>query len=427
MPEGLRSGVSLSPERAALDFARRLPDSAVMAVALSGGGDSVGLLVALHEAFRSEGRGLRLTAVTVDHALRPGSAAEAEAAAAICRAFGITHETVTWAGEKPRTALMEAARAARYRLLADCCVRLGATGLVTAHTLDDQLETVEMRTRRGGAQARGLSGMAPASLYFGRLWAYRPFLAVRRSDIRRLLRDKGVDWLEDPSNDNPRFERVRVRQGSAFKLDAREIADRAWARADMAAAAADLCHRHVTAPLPLLFSIEGAASETMEAFDLLMRALISVAGGQPHLPSESQTHAVLSHMMGGGRSGSASLGRTVIDWSGGRIHICRDRRNLPVAASGDPPLWDNRFLKVAEPGLERSTFAATQPTVSPPPRVMQRALDSLPPGMTAEKRADWVPVFAPYSAVLPSFDLPLANAIARVAGCPPFPEPISRL
>lgn len=425
MPEGVSANAALLPERAALEFARCLPDGSVLAVALSGGGDSVGLLVALHEAFRVIGRGLCLTAVTVDHALRAQSANEAATAAEMCRTLAIPHVTMVWTGEKPKTGLMEAAREARYHLLLEGCQRLGAAALVTAHTRDDQFETAEMRLRRGVGQARGLAGMAPASLYFERLWAYRPFLNVTRADIRVFLRRMGMDWVDDPSNDNPLFERVRVRQGGRFSLGAGDIAARALLRSATAADAAALCRRHVDMPLPLLFRIDGAAMEDEPAFQLLLRSLVAVAGGQTHLPGTAQVERVLGRIAGQG--GAISLGRTVVERRGGQIHIGRDRRNLPPKTEGCPPVWDGRF-ELVEETCEAPAAPPARRVVSPlAPRIARRALDVLPPGLTDGTEAvptRWRPVLSPYRTVLPVFDLPVANAIAQQAGRSCFPAPI---
>lgn len=422
MPEGLRSSVSLSPERAALDFARRLPDGAVVAVALSGGGDSVGLLVALHEAFRSEGRGLRLTAVTVDHALRPGSAAEAEAVGSLCARLSVLHDVVTWRGDKPKSGIMEAARAARYRLLLEACAGMGATCLVTAHTADDQVETVEMRLRRREDGSRGLSGIAPSSLFFGSRWVHRPFLSVRRSDIRHFLQTNGVAWIEDPSNDNRAFERVRVRQDGQLRRTAAEIAAYGDARAALAAETAELIRRCVTMPLPLLFAIDPAAGAGGDPFRLMLAMLIAVAGGQPHLPGAAQLDHLLARL--GQGAASASLGRTVVERRRAFVFICRDRRNLPPGAMLPGEAWDGRLVMG---GAVRRDVLVNPETMTPVPRaVSRRALDTLPPGLFGD-RGEWpatvLPYLAPFEMVLPVFDLPVAQALARLTGRRPFPDP----
>lgn len=174
-------------------------------VAVSGGSDSTGLLVAL-ATLCATGRypGISLSACTIDHDLRPGSAREAAWVSALCARYGIPHITRRWEGEKPVSGLQAAARAKRYDLLADAALVAGADAILTAHTLDDQAETVAMRAERA-PEGVGLSGMADAVLLNGSIWLLRPFLALDRAAIRTFLADEGEGWLDDPSNVNPRF------------------------------------------------------------------------------------------------------------------------------------------------------------------------------------------------------------------------------
>jgi tRNA(Ile)-lysidine synthase len=179
-------------------------------VAVSGGSDSKGLLLALNEAIEaSDPNRFSLAACTVDHALRPESAAEAKGVAAFCASIGVPHLIKRWNGPKPLTGIQAAAREARYRLLADAAERLGAGCIVTGHTSDDQRETILMRMQR--AQGPGASGMASATLYDRRIWVLRPFLDLDRASIRAYLATRDVTWFDDPSNAHPTFERVCVR------------------------------------------------------------------------------------------------------------------------------------------------------------------------------------------------------------------------
>ncbi len=174
----------------------------------------------------------------------------------------------------------------RYRLLAEGVQRLRADCLVTAHTLDDQLETVEMRRRRSDASPRGLAGIAPAALFFGLLAVHRPFLRVRRHDIRNHLSERDIRWFDDPSNDDPRYERVRVRQAAEFVLSADDIAAAADRRAALAAEAAAYIEAHSRMPLPFLFELD--VPQDGDAGNLVLATLIAVAGGQSHLPGQQQ-------------------------------------------------------------------------------------------------------------------------------------------
>lgn len=184
-----------------------LPDDEAAAIAVSGGADSFALL---HWAAQA---GKPVLALTVDHGLREGSALEARAVADWCRERNIDHHTLVWEGEKPGTGIQDAARTARYRLLIEACYRLGIEHLVTAHTADDQAETVFMRLRRGAG--RGLAGMpaerriasGPGDL----ITLHRPMLSVRRSDARAHAEAARLPYIDDPSNEDEKYERVRVR------------------------------------------------------------------------------------------------------------------------------------------------------------------------------------------------------------------------
>jgi tRNA(Ile)-lysidine synthase len=183
-------------------------------IAVSGGPDSTALLVlAAQWVKRQKNRPPKLLAITIDHGLRPQAAAEAAAVKRLARRLGVPHRTLRWRGKKPKSGLQEAARIARYRLLARAATRVGYGHVMTAHTLDDQAETVLFRLARGSGLT-GLGGMATASpLPAGssEIFLLRPLLHVPKSRLVATLGAAGIAYAEDPSNSDPRFTRARLR------------------------------------------------------------------------------------------------------------------------------------------------------------------------------------------------------------------------
>jgi tRNA(Ile)-lysidine synthase len=178
-------------------------------LAVSGGPDSIALMWLAARWRKALSRGPRLLAATVDHGLRPEAAREAREVKRLARQLGMVHRTVRWSGEKPRSGLPAAARAARYRLLAGLARRSGASHVLTAHTRDDQAETLLMRLLRGSGIG-GLAAMARESEREGVLIA-RPFLNVSKAQLIATLEKARIGYAEDPSNRDVRFTRPRIR------------------------------------------------------------------------------------------------------------------------------------------------------------------------------------------------------------------------
>jgi tRNA(Ile)-lysidine synthase len=154
-------------------------------------------------------RGPRLLAVTVDHGLRPEAAREARDVKKLARDLDLPHRTLRWLGAKPRTGVPAAARAARYRLLAQAAMASGATHILTAHTRDDQAETLLMRMLRGSGIA-GLAAMARQSERDG-LWLARPLLDVPKSQLVATLKKAKIGFADDPTNRDTSYTRPRLR------------------------------------------------------------------------------------------------------------------------------------------------------------------------------------------------------------------------
>ncbi|CAN5339703.1 hypothetical protein BH10PSE6_BH10PSE6_26970 [soil metagenome] len=183
----------------------------VLAVAVSGGRDSLALALLAHDwVVAREGR---VIALIVDHGLRPESGAEAQATLERLAGIGIAGEILHWVGPKPATRLQQVARQVRYRLLFEACRRHGILHLLVAHHADDQAETIAMRMARQSGPD-GLAGMA-ALVEHRDARLLRPLLAVLRERLTATLQARGLGWIDDPSNADRRFERVRVRQDGA--------------------------------------------------------------------------------------------------------------------------------------------------------------------------------------------------------------------
>src|SRR5450631_80860 len=178
-------------------------------LAVSGGPDSIALMWLAARWRRALARGPRLIAVTVDHGLRAEAKGEARDVKRLARALDLPHRTMRWTGAKPKAGLPAAARAARYRLLAQAARASGATHILTAHTRDDQAETLLMRLLRGSGIA-GLAAMARQSERDGLLLA-RPLLHVSKSQLIATLKKAKLGFADDPTNRDLNFARPRIR------------------------------------------------------------------------------------------------------------------------------------------------------------------------------------------------------------------------
>jgi tRNA(Ile)-lysidine synthase len=196
-----------------VSFAKKLfadwKDAPALVLAVSGGPDSVALMWLAARWRRALSRGPRLVAVTIDHGLRAEAAREAREVKRLARALEIEHRTMRWNGAKPKTGVPAAARAERYRLLGQAARSFGATHILTAHTRDDQAETLLMRLLRGSGIA-GLAAMARESDRDGVTLA-RPLLTVPKSRLIATLDGAKVAYADDPTNRDHAFTRPRLR------------------------------------------------------------------------------------------------------------------------------------------------------------------------------------------------------------------------
>jgi tRNA(Ile)-lysidine synthase len=206
MPGDDHSAISASEAKHLFADWKAVP---ALVLAISGGPDSVALMWLAARWRGALRHGPRLVAVTVDHGLRAESAREANAVKRLARSLGLAHHTLRWTDAKPKTGLPAAARSARYRLLARAAQDHGATHVLTAHTRDDQAETLLMRMLRGSGIA-GLAAMARQTPRDGVVLA-RPFLNVSKGRLIATLAKANIAFADDPTNRDSYFTRPRLR------------------------------------------------------------------------------------------------------------------------------------------------------------------------------------------------------------------------
>ncbi|RXG94236.1 tRNA lysidine(34) synthetase TilS [Bradyrhizobium zhanjiangense] len=315
-----------------------------LVLAVSGGPDSVALMWLAARWRRSLVRGPQLNVVTVDHGLRPEAAREAREVKRLATELGLPHRTLRWRGAKPKTGLPAAAREARYLLLVQAARAVGASHVLTAHTRDDQAETLLMRMLRGSGLA-GLSAMASVSERDGIVLA-RPLLDVPKAQLIATLKRAKVGFADDPTNRDTAFTRPRLRallpQLAAEGGDARTLVRLAarLARANAAVEVlADGAERFLrlrdrdVAPQAGVRSFEASAFAVLPEevrLRLLLRAIAALGHeGPAELGKVETLMSALDRAIAAGPRAAANgrpvlkqtLAGALISLAGGRIHI----------------------------------------------------------------------------------------------------------
>lgn len=300
----------------------------------------------------------RVRAVTVDHGLRAEAAAEAEAVAAFCAEHAVPHTVLRWDGTEAEGNLMEAARRARYDLIADWARGQGIGTILLGHTKDDQSETFLMQLTRG-AGVDGLSAMADA-FQVGGVKFIRPLLDVTRQELRDYLQGRDIVWADDPTNDNPKYARVRFRQAMP-QLSDLGLTNDALAKTVAAMQSGKDALDHYAAA-------EAARLVTIVDGDVVIPQHI-----QPAIPAEIKRRIWLAILMwiGGGthtprQSALDELAAAVADGRGHTVNGCqittkygavRITRELSAARGkriASTEIWDRRWRLDGPhaPGLE---------------------------------------------------------------------------
>jgi tRNA(Ile)-lysidine synthase len=336
-----------------------LASFSIVILAVSGGADSVALMHLASRWAQQHGPRTKLLVATVDHALRASSRAEADWVGSQAHALGLDHETLTWVGDKPSSGIQDAAREARYRLLAARARGFdppGPVAIVTAHTEDDQAETLLMRLARGSG-LDGLTAMSDGRALNDQCVLLRPLLGVSGARLRATLRAAKLEWLEDPSNDADRFERVRLRKARAalagvgltndkIALSARRLG-RAQAALDAGVRAlqeATRLDQHGGAFASFDHAAWLAAPEELRL--RLLARLIASYGDQAEPLRLVQVEALADRLTDTAFEG-ATLGGAAVSRHGRSVRLFRELGRTPLPTFLLPPgateVWDRRF------------------------------------------------------------------------------------
>ncbi len=352
------------------DFAATLRHMDVaphVAIAVSGGGDSVALMHLTSDWAKAASRDPKtIFVLTVDHGLRESAAQEVEQVARWAEALGFEHHGLRWEGAKPKSRLQEKARDARYQLLCGWCADHNVPDLMVGHTSDDQLETVGMRLLKGSG-TKGLAGMQAIKMGPRGVRILRPLLQASRTELREVLKSHRASWFEDPSNENLQFERIRMR--TALGGDASEALSQGLGHLNTEASAArealeqatddllrDGVDLHEGGWVSIDLAIMRSAPRIIAAhgFSRLIQAL----GGAPYQPHQSALANLLDAAFGPTFK-AATLGGCIIAAHGaGKLVIGREARNITSLAltAGQEALWDHRFNVRVDAAFKRGSI-----------------------------------------------------------------------
>ncbi len=406
-----------------------------IALAVSGGADSLALLDCVERWHRRGGRPEPVV-LTVDHRLRPESAGEASAVAAAAAGRGLRSRVLVWEGAHPQRDAEATARMARYRLLLGAAREEGISHLLLAHHRDDQAETFLIRLTRGSGLF-GLAAMRPA-VRSGDIMILRPFLEIPRSRLAATTAVAGLTPAEDPMNRDPRYLRARIRR--LMPLLAMEGLDPAVlaATARCLAVAADAIEAAADAAIagsvfadqmgiawvdPVLFRAP------VEVQLRVLTRLVMAIGGEPYPPRAERLASLREAMAARRGRFKRTLSGSVIEGRGDRFALYREigRDGLPVISlePGRQNVWDHRFA--VEAGADLPAGLSLGALGEEGRLAIGERADRAPAGALAALPAIRrgaeivaVPVLGRGSASLPLTVQPILAA--RIANPPRFPD-----
>jgi tRNA(Ile)-lysidine synthetase, N-terminal domain len=324
-------------------------------LAVSGGPDSLALMVLAHRWATADSNRPRLVVYSLDHGLRPEAADEVAMVIEQAGRLGISARGLIWQGDKPESGLQEAARQARYRLIGQAMEADGATLLMTAHHRADQAETVLMRLAHGSG-LEGLRGMAPMSTVEG-VRVFRPFLDVEQASLSTLVETAGLVPARDPSNEDTAYERVRWRR-LLPALAAEGLDSAALSRFAQRMAEADLALSQMAdAAFAELVTLDGfgAASVPRQAFYALSPAIgrrllgrvLNIVGGRQRPRALGQVERLYDQVASDDLPRAATLLGAVVRIKGEALTVSREPGRVLPGDRRLPPregiVWDQRF------------------------------------------------------------------------------------
>jgi tRNA(Ile)-lysidine synthase len=322
-----------------------------IAVAVSGGSDSMALALLAGEWGRTQG--VRVTALTVDHGLRAESSAEARQVGDWLANYGVAHYVLRWQGDKPATGVQAAARDARYGLMTDWCRANGVAKLLLAHQLEDQAETFLFRLARGSGPD-GLACMMPV-VRRGGVILVRPLLNVARQELRQYLTDRGQDWIDDPSNEDPAFTRTGLGRLSRNLSNHGVPPERLAALAESFAKVRLATDQVVTAAMDRFVTVypAGYATCSPKTFErlprevgrALLRRLLRLIGGKAYAASNTKLDRAMVKLRRSASCRGLTLGGCVVQPGPSGVLIYRE---APTSASetitiGREMIWHGVF------------------------------------------------------------------------------------
>jgi len=342
----------LSPEEFAATMTTLGWSGDALAVAVSGGSDSMALVMLLREW--TAVRGIRLVAFTVDHALRAESAAEAVQVQQWLKARGLEHHILRWEHPPITQALQQTARQARYALLAAACQVRGIGALALAHQQEDQAETVLLRLAKGSG-VDGLAAMRPLKQYQDMV-LLRPLLAIPKARLIATCEAAGQDYVRDPSNHNPAYARGRLRAVTTALAEEGLTTERLSDLASRAALASDALGfytrqlatqavtQHPTGVLQLSLPLWRAAPQEIQL--RLLRQMLDHAGGRPPIPVRHAALVSLQQNLQQPTMQPRTLRGCLITVRHDQATILREAAAIhdhaPIAP-GESRVWDGRF------------------------------------------------------------------------------------